>query len=198
MAGQPTLHKGRSIIEDNFIHKGYYDDLRFPVASIRLGGAQPPTDVAYKGGLALEFPSNTDKTIYLTAQFPHGAVMGQDPEFHTHIAIPVSGACAGAENLKWDLTYSWSGIGGVFPSESTLSITYDLQNTVADTHTLIDVGDLLYSNRSTGSEGVSDVIICSLTRDVSVASDYASSVYLITADFHILLDRVGSRYEYLK
>jgi len=45
---------------------------------------------------------------------------------------------------------------------------------------------------------VSEMIICSLTRDVSVANNYDDEVYLLEADFHYQADQIGSFLEYSK
>jgi len=173
----------------------YWDDLRFPANALRVGTAQPATEQAYKGGIVLSFASNQDNSVSFNAQMPHGLVMGLDLDFHVHITLPTSGAGAGAENVKFDMTYSWAGIGGSFPAETTLTATRDVQNDSADDHIFMDLGQVLYSNRGAGSDGVSDMLICSLTRDVSVANDYSSAVYLIEADFHIQINAPGSREE---
>jgi hypothetical protein len=166
-----------------------YDDIRNPVTAIRLAGAQPPTETAYKGGIVYAFPSNANKTLYFNVQLPHKYEEGQDIEFHIHYAIPVAGAGGGAENVKWDLTYSWSNINAAIPAESTASATIDVQSLSADTHYR---GQIVGTITGT-SKNISSMLICSLTRDVSVANDYASSAYLMEVDFHVPMNTIGSR-----
>lgn len=43
------------------------------------------------------------------------------------------------------------------------------------------------------SKNVSSMLICSLTRDVSVANDYADNAYLVEVDSHFQIDTIGSR-----
>lgn len=170
-----------------------YDDLRFPAQSVKLDSTNPPTSTAYKGGSVLAFASNPSQKIYFNAQLPHGWKMG-DLNFHVHIVLPTAGAGGGTENVKFNLTYSWAYIGYDFPAETTITATRDVQNDGAGKHILMNIGTLLESNAAgTQSEGVSSMLICSLTRDVSVASDYAQPVYLVEADFHYEIDTVGSR-----
>lgn len=193
------MHKGWSTIEALHQHQGYWDDLRFPISSVRGVIGKPPTETAYRGGLVLAFSSSSDNAIAFNAQMPHGYDELSEPELHIHFTLPTAGAGAGAENIKFDLTYSWADIGAAWPTETTLSATLDVQNMAADTHYLMDIGTLLISNRAiNGGTGVSSMIICSLTRDVSVANDYASSVYMAETDFHLLSNAPGSREEYLK
>jgi len=188
-------HNGYSEIERFEKVKGYWDDLRFPASAIRLSGATPPSETSYKDGQVLSFASNQDNTIYFNAQMPHGYNM-EDIEFHIHMVLPVSGAGAGAENVKFDLTYSWAEIGATFPSSTTLTATRDVQNDTLDDHIYFELGSVLKTNRATGGGvGVSSMLICSLTRDVSVANDYTSAVYYVSSDFHIVSNQPGSREE---
>jgi len=193
-------HNGYSEIERYYKRVGYWDDLRFPVSAVRTVSGKPPTDQTYKGGLVLAFLSNTNTAVTFNAQMPHGYMTNLDLEFHLHIVLPAAGSGGGAENVKFDMTYSWADINGVFPAETTLTATRDVQNDAADTHILMDLGTVLVSNRAAGTPagGVSSMLICSLERDVSVANDYASSVYLVEADFHYNFNAPGSRDEYIK
>ena len=95
------------------------------------------------------------------------------------------------------MTYSWADINGAFPAETTITATRDVQNDSADTHILLDIGDVLASNK-VGTDDVSSMIICSLERDTSVADNYDDSVYLLEADFHYQIDAPGSREEFTK
>ena len=76
----------------------------------------------------------------------------------------------------------------VFPAASNATITVDVQNDVLDTHML----DNVVSMNGTG-KGIGSVIICSLTRDISVANDYANDAYFLEGDFHYQIDTMGSR-----
>ena len=171
-----------------------WDDIRTPVQAIRLGGSQPPSEVAFKGSYVLSFPSNLDKTLYFIVQLPHSYKQGEDIEFHLHQVIPTSGAGAGAENVKWDFTHSWANMGDVFPAETTVSATIDVQSDVADTHYLEEIAATITGTSKT----VSSMILCSLTRDVSVANDYTDSVYVTEVDFHFPINTMGSRQEGVK
>ncbi len=155
------------------------DDLQVPISSIRLGGAAPPTDATYKGGLVLGFSKSSNNTIYFTAQLPHKYVEGTDIELHFHWVIPTSGAGIGTENIKWDATCSWSNLGGSFPTETASTTTIDAQNTLMNEHILHSFPSLDGTDKS-----VSGILICSLTRDVSVANNYNDIAYLVAIDFH--------------
>lgn len=171
-----------------------WDDLRFPINAIKLPAAGNPQETAYKDGIILEFEAGADDTCYFNAQVPHSCKLGTDLCFHLHIVLPAAGAGLGAENIKFDLTYSWSNINGAQPNSTTLTNTRDVQNDSADTHYLFDLGTVLESN-ATGTDNVSGMLICSLKRDTAVANNYGSSVYLMEADFHYQINTLGSDQE---
>ena len=178
----------------------FWDDIRFPANAVRVGAARPATEETYRGGIVLAFDSAADNSIYFNCQLPHAYKIGTDLDAHIHVVLPTSGAGAGVENVKFDFTYSWCSIGGSFPAESTISVTRDVQNDSADDHILIDIGNIPYSAATLngGNGGVSMMLICSLTRDTTVANNYADDVYLVEADFHYQIDAPGSRDEYVK
>ena len=192
------IHRGYPTTEALEKHLGYWDDLRFPISAVRGVTGKPPTEIAYKGGMVLAFSTSSDNAVAFNGQFPHGYKQTLDVDTHLHLILPTAGAGAGVENVKFDLTYSWADIGGAFAAETTISATHDVQNEAADTHLYFELGDMLVANRGAGTLGVSSMVICSLNRDVSVANDYSSAVYLMEADFHIVSDAPGSRSEYVK
>ena len=194
------MHKGYSTIEALQQHRGYWDDLRFPATAVRGVLGKPPTETVYRGGIVLAFSSSSDNTVAFNAQMPHGYMTDVGIDFHIHYALPTSGGGAGAENIKWDLTYAWADINGAIPTETTLSATVDVQNQLAGYHYLFDIGEVLTANRGVAMPlgGVSSMLICSLTRDVGVANDYSGNAYFMEGDFHYRFDAPGSREEYLK
>jgi len=171
-----------------------WDDLRFPASAVRLSGSQPPTATLYKGGSVLSFPDNADKTIYFTVQLPHNYKYGTDLKPHMHLTMPNAGSGAGVENIKFDLTYSLANISDAFPAESTLTITADVQNAAADVHGYVPFAAI----DGSGIDNVSTMILCSLTRDVSVADNYGDDIYLLEIDFHYEIDAIGSDEELTK
>ena len=169
------------------LNNNNWDDLRFPVGAVKLGAANAPDEQAYKGGLVLSYPSNQNRIAYVTAQMPHMWVEGTDIELHIHWVIPTSGAGGGAENVKWDFTYSWANQDAAFPAETSASITVDVQNQVADIHIRTDI----VTATGTGKE-FSSMLIISIERDISVANDYADKAYLIELDIHYKKNRLGT------
>ncbi len=165
-----------------------FDDLQVPISTIRLGGASPADEVAYKDGIVLSFDNAVDEFIYFTAQLPHSYKEGTDIVPHIHWTPKVSGSGGGVENVKWDLTYSWSNREGTIPASSSASITIDVQSDSVDDHLKDNIATLSGSGKE-----ISSLLICSLKRDTSVANNYADEAYLVGLDFHHEKDMVGSR-----
>jgi len=164
-----------------------WDDLRFPASSVRLGGAAPATFQAYKDGGVLAFASTPNQFIYVVAQMPHTWQEGTDIEAHIHWTIPTNGAGTGAENVKWDLTYSWSEIGALIPNSSSDTLTRDVQNVTANYHMYNSFGTITGTGKT-----FSSCLIISLKRDTAVANDYAQAVYLMEFDIHYKKNRFGT------
>jgi hypothetical protein len=164
-----------------------WEDLRFPSNNIRLSGAAPASDQAYRGGVVLSFSSVTDNYVYLTVQMPHSWREGDNVTAHIHWTIPVGGLGGVAENVKWDLTYSWANMNASFPVQSTASFTRNVATVTANTHLLNDWVELNGAGKTRSS-----MIILSVKRDTSVANDYASTALLLEFDIHYRQNRFGS------
>lgn len=191
-----TTLKSDSIATDAIMYTDtYWDDIRTPSNLSKKVPGKEAKDQAYKGGVVISFEDGADQAVSFNVQLPHGYKLGSDLEFHIHIALPTAGAGAGVENVAFDFTYSWANINNEFPAETTVSDTTDVQDYAADTHRLIEIGGSLDGSAITG---VSSMLICSLTRDVSVDDNYADDVYLIELDFHYQFDAPGSWTEYDK
>lgn len=166
-----------------------YDDLRTPVGSVKGAGAFPPTDTAYRGSYILAFSTGpNNESIQFSVQLPHTYKEGTNIVPHLHWTIPTAGSGAGAENVKWDFTYSWANINSAFPVQTSDTITIDVQNDSANDHMMDN-----FSTISGAGKGISSMLLCSLTRDISVANDYAHDVYFLEFDFHYQVNTLGSR-----
>lgn len=174
-----------------------WDDLVITAESFRLAGASPATAQAYRSGYVLAFTNVADRYCYFNFQLPHTYVEGTDVKFHIHWTIPVSGAGAGAENVKWDFTYSASSPNALYPetwpAASTATVTIDVQNDAVNEHLV----DTIVTISGAGFT-ISEVLICSLMRDTTVANNYGNPAYLVSADLHIQVDTSGSRQEWVK
>lgn len=172
-----------------------WDDLRTPANNVRALPGQEATWVSYKSGLVLNFASNADQGIAFNAQLPHKYKIGSDIEFHIHMVLPTAGGGGADENVKFDLTHAWSNIDGLVPNATTVSATRNVKDDAANTHYLMEIAGTIDGS---GITDVSSMLICSLTRDVSVTNDYTGAVYVMEVDFHYIIDTVGSRTELSK
>jgi hypothetical protein len=168
-----------------------WDDLRTPISVAKAIPGKEPAAVAYKGGIVYEFEDGRDEGCAFNVQLPHDYKEGSDIEFHIHMLIRTSGAGIGAENVKWDFTHSWSNIGDAQPTETAVPATIDVQNDTEDTHYLKEIAATITGTGKT----ISSMLICSLTRDVSVANNYTDDVLVMEVDFHYQIDTMGSRQE---
>ena len=184
-------------LQDGRIWPARWDDLRFPVDSVRPLTGQPPTERAFRNGIVYGF--SIGDAVTFNVQLPHGYYNGSDLDAHYHFTLPVSGSGAGPENIAFSLSYSWAEIGAQFPVEKTISNEGDVQNAVAENHGYAGIGTIPYADLAqNGGVGVSSMLICRMTRVAASANDYASEVYIMESDIHIQLDAVGSTQEFVK
>lgn len=173
---------------NSFFNSSNWEDLRSPASQIRLGGANPATSVSYRGGDVISFAKNVNQYVYVDCQMPHSWDEGTDVVAHIHWTIPVSGANGvNAENVKWDITYSWANINGVFPSATSGSVTVDVRSVSSDTHLLSN-----WATISGAGKTASSMLIISVKRDTGVDNNYNNAVYLVEFDIHFRQDRFGS------
>jgi len=169
-----------------------WDDMQIQLGAIKLPGTSDPAWEPYKGGYVLAFAHNADNIVNFTCQLTHKRVTGADMDFHLHVAYPDGNA----GNSRWHLTHSWADIGSDFPAETTISDTFASPEN-QDNHTYHEFSTLLTGS---GIVGVSSMLICSLQREGTdaVNDTYGNSIYLISADFHIKVDEIGSQSELSK
>jgi hypothetical protein len=87
----------------------------------------------------------------------------------------------------WQFTYSWASYDVEAFSTATSTQKLLSSSGVADIHKLHSITTLIGTNKSESS-----VIICSLRRLGADANDtYTSDIYLISADFHIPIEKLG-------
>lgn len=166
----------------------YWDDIKIPPLTGRLPTSNPPAVESYKSSEVLSFEDNINNdTIFFDIQFPHTWGEGTIIKPHFHYVLDTSGSGGGAENIKFNLTYSWANINGTFPTATTLTNTVDVQDKNADTHTIFSFGNILPNEKK-----ISSIMLCSISRDISVADNYSGHVYVLSIDFHIQSTIYGS------
>jgi len=171
-----------------------WDDLRFPPSASKKIPGKEAKDQIFKSTVVLKFQDNVDQGITFVVQLPHDYKLGSDLRPHMHMTLPVAGSGSGVENIKFDMTYCIANLSDAFPAESTLTITADMQNELANLHGYVPLGTISGST----IDDVSTMILCSLTRDVSVANNFTEDVYLLEVDIHYQKDSLGSEQELSK
>lgn len=166
-----------------------FDDQQINLGIVKKGSSAP-TDTLYKGSQVLAFDKAQDNIIYFTAQLSHRYKLESTVEFHLHATVPDNNAGV----VRWIFTYSWADIGDSFPTASSITVDQSVAANSQDDHLYVDIGDLTGS-----SDGVSSLLLCSLTREGTHANDtYNNDAYLVAADFHIECDTMGSDTESAK
>ena len=167
-----------------------WDDQQVELSGAQLHPTSTPTWIDYKGGMALQFDDGSTETIFFLAQLSHRRKDDSDIDFHVH----QTQVDALTGNVRWVFTYSWASLDGTFPAETTVAILAACDG-VADKHMYRDVADPIVGT----GKGISSMLICSLTRDGGHVDDtYAGDILLLAADFHMLLDTLGSRGQTVK
>jgi hypothetical protein len=190
-----TNAEGSSILtpDRGLILKGaavVHDDLQVNISSVRLPASGSPTWTAYKDSFVLAFDPEQDNIIYFAAQLPHKYQDNSDIDFHLHVVYPDSNA----GNTIWNFTYSWANINEDFPAATTLAQVSFAASRDADKHTIHEFTTIKPSGNS---KTLSSILLCSLEREGSFEEDdYESNIYLVALDFHVKLDKLGSKEEY--
>ncbi len=155
-----------------------WNDLVSSVGVVKFGGASDPAWVAYKGGYVLNFQNARSDICYFNVQQTHMAAITQPVEFHVHCTVPDNGA----GNVRWQLTHSWAGIGGVFPAATTVTTTVAVAANSLDQHLIHEIAA---SIAAPAGNSVSSILLCSLSRLGSDGADtYGNDVYVTSFDFH--------------
>ena len=163
---------------------------RLSAGSVKTRGTAP-ADVSFKSGYVLSFVTTApNKFIYFGFSLPINWLEGSFVHMDIHWVIPTTGGGGGAENVKWDATVSWANDGAVFPAATSYTTTVDVQDITQDTYLHGEITEL----DGAGKKALS-TMICSMSRDVAVANDYAASAYLMEIDIHFQVFSSGAYFE---
>ena len=170
-----------------------WDDLRVPAQNTKINPAKSEPEFAswIDGLFAYHFkPGNDDdESIHFAAQLPHTYKEGTDIEPHIHWS-PDSNDTG---DVVWEFEYTIISIGGTFPATTTDTITVPADGT-PDKHQV----DSFAAIDGTGIE-ISAMIVCRLTRrGDDVPDDFTGNAVFLEFDFHLEIDSLGSRLEFIK
>jgi hypothetical protein len=166
-----------------------YDDQQVNLGTVRRGSSSP-TWTDYMGGEVLAFSKSQNNSISFILQYSHRIKTGTNAEFHLHTVAPDDTA----GGVRWQLTVSYSSIGGTFPTETTITATQTVEAGSQDDHIVFELTETFAE-----TVGISGVAICSLTRlGTDGADTYDDDIYLVALDSHFEIDSCGSREESTK
>ena len=167
-----------------------WDDVSIAMAQVRTPAALAPTWTTYKSSQVPAFSDTQVNVLYFSTQLPHSYKEGSDIEFHIHVAYP--DAVAG--NSVWYLTYSWANDGEAFPAPLGVQVTKPSIG-IVDGHERMEI----VANIDGTGKKISSVLLCSIQRTGTHGDDnYGNVIYLVSGDFHIQKDSVGSRTQNVK
>jgi len=168
-----------------------WDDVSISMSQVRSPASLSPAWRAYKQSYVPGFSASAVNVLYFSAQLPHSYMEGSDIEFHIHAAY--QDALSG--NSTWYFSYSWANIGDTFPVPEEVTV-YDIPSPeLVDTHQLIQIAPLIDG----AGKKISSILLCSIQRLGNTDGDnYPSEIYLISGDFHIRKNSIGSYTETMK
>jgi len=169
-------------VEVQNLQKEKYEDLRFPIQSVRLQGTSnlPEYETLINGVLGLAFSPTTMEQVYLTIQTPHNRISNTTIFPHFHWTYKT----AGVGNVVWCMEYSCANINATFPITSTKCITQTANGLLK--HHMTDMIHL--ENNLTASS------MCSirLYRDATNINDtFTQDALLLEFDIHYLSYQIG-------
>lgn len=168
-----------------------YDDLKVPVNSLKIQGAnnQPlwANITSLTGNLAAyHFDPDQMQQLFFAVQIPHRYKPGTSLYPHIHW-IPET---SGSGNVVWGIEYTWTNIGSVFGSTSSISGTGAVATGEQNKHKMTN----LTSIDGTGKEE-SSMVICRMFRDAVNGSDtYPGNAILLEVDFHFRVNKLGEEF----
>lgn len=169
---------------------GVWDDLRFPVTGVSIGGFASPPDVQTDTGLLL-FDAAAIETIGVLAQLPHAWKEGSDIKPHVHWAKTSDAA----GDVVWSLRYKWFNIGEVQPAWSSVLTATDVAAADATQKQMISTFPLI----SGAGKTISSLFLCQIGRlATDGGDDYAADALLYEFDIHYQSDSGGSIAEFTK
>lgn len=173
-----------------------YDDILTSTYSARTGTPAPTIGTGFRGDnniLHTTFINTQADEQQFDIQFPHGWAVGTTFYPHVHFCPAAAG---GANNaVRFILGYRFAGINEQFPAaESTYEMTKTWNGDKSWYHYIADNA----AGLSIPTGNISAIMKCRVYRDNSVTNNMAAAVSILYYDWHIEIDTLGSREEYIK
>jgi hypothetical protein len=174
----------------------YWDDLRIPATSARIGPVNPPTfsqllnnGAGSTGVYTWHFSPTITEDLFFAAQMPH-AYLQESPIYpHVHWCCTTSNA----GNVVWELEFTRAEVNSFFSSSSIYQIIATGSG-FANYHQVNSFPTINMIGKT-----ISSMILCRLSRVGGNVNDtYPDDAALLEIDFHFQLDTPGSRQETVK
>jgi hypothetical protein len=186
-----TVYNNFTVAQFMTLGTPVWDDMQISFSNAKAPASNAPNWVAYKNSEVPAFSKTATNVLYFTAQLPHSYKEGSNMDFHIHITYPD----AGVGNSTWYFTYSWANIDGTFPGASNSG------NVIIPSHATADYNDMAEIMGTINGAGktVSSILLCSISRLGGDGSDnYDNVIYLVSGDFHVQRDTIGSKQQLVK
>ncbi len=168
-----------------------FDDITIDTSKARNGRGSP-TWAAIDAGTVRAYQLDVGDGLFFSVQMTHRVKEQSTLEAHVHVGP--DGTDGDGGNAEFTIECAWSNINDAFDTISALTSSDCAMGTGTDTHLICDVGDYTYAVHGV-NEDLSMVGHCEVTRTAATADEYTGSVWLWAVDFHIELDKLGSRTE---
>lgn len=177
-----------------------WDDMTVPLSATRIpsAGLDGPDFVKFRdngagsiGVYADAFDSVTQESALFQVQTLHKWKEGSTLKLHVHWAK----SNANAGGVTWGVEFTNANIAGVFPNTTIAKSSTIIAGSGGDhEHNITSILDIDMSGKL-----ISNMFVARVFRDPDDAGDtYGSDAFLLEVDFHMEIDRPGSRQELIK
>ncbi|MGF2411964.1 hypothetical protein [Ferruginibacter sp.] len=178
-------------------------DLNVPVFSTSNSSSNPPSparlqrDVAgtSQGVFTYFFSASSEQELYFTVQLPHEWKEGSTIFPHVHWVTTTD---VNANKVRWGLEYTWINVAGNFGVTTTEYGEDPIapNGTVsALEHAITPIGSGIAATGKT----ISSYLVCRIFRDATATTDnFSGTAGLLGIDFHLEVDALGSRTDFVK
>jgi hypothetical protein len=154
-----------------------WNDLVTSIGSVMLADASDPPAEAYKGGYVRNFRDANSDIVYFNLSLSH--MVDETLPLEMHVYCTVKDNNSG--NVRWQMTHSWAGVGGVFPTATTpTAVDVAVAANSLDKHLRHTV---VASISPPAGNTIGAMLICSLTR-LGSADSYNGDVLVTGLGFH--------------
>ena len=189
------------VSNDGRLKDGQWNDLRVPFNSVKVGSTFPPTftkwrdDGAGSTGLyGWAFSPTQLQQVFFDAQLPHTYTEGTRIAPHCHFLTATTPTVG--QTVRFGLEYTYANVNGVFPTTTTI---YAERTFTAEDVAFKQLIGGFDPDIEDEDVRVSAMFSCRFFRDADHANDtYTGSVVVFEADFHYLVESLGSAGEFSK